>query len=35
VFDDDGRRVAGRTEEDVYAAIGLQWIAELREDAGR
>ncbi len=35
VFDDDGRRVAGRTEEDVYAAIGLQWIPpELREDAG-
>src|SRR4029077_19156932 len=32
VFDDDGRRVAGRTEEDVYAAIGLQWIPpELRE----
>jgi len=30
-----GRRVAGATEEDVYAAIGLPWIApELREDAG-
>src|SRR5206468_2698148 len=31
----DGQRVAGRTEEDVYAAIGLPWIPpELREDAG-
>jgi DNA polymerase (family 10) len=30
-----GRRVAGRTEEEVYAAIGLPWIPpELREDAG-
>jgi DNA polymerase (family 10) len=30
-----GRRVAGATEEDVYAAIGLPWIPpELREDAG-
>ncbi len=30
-----GRRVAGRTEEDVYGAIGLPWIPpELREDAG-
>jgi DNA polymerase (family 10) len=29
------RRVAGRTEEDVYAAIGLAWLPpELREDAG-
>ena len=33
--DDDGQRVAGRTEEDVYASIGLPWIPpELREDAG-
>ena len=33
--DADGKRVAGRTEEDVYAAIGLPWIPpELREDAG-
>src|SRR5262249_26835304 len=33
--DEDGQRVAGRTEEEVYAAIGLPWIPpELREDAG-
>jgi DNA polymerase (family 10) len=33
--DADGRRVAGETEEDVYAAIGLPWIPpELREDSG-
>ncbi|MBI3630414.1 MAG: DNA polymerase/3'-5' exonuclease PolX [Candidatus Rokubacteria bacterium] len=30
-----GRRVAGATEEEVYAAVGLPWIPpELREDAG-
>jgi DNA polymerase (family 10) len=30
-----GRRVAGSTEEEVYAAIGLPWIPpELREDTG-
>ncbi len=30
-----GRRAAGATEEEVYAAVGLPWIApELREDAG-
>ena len=30
-----GRRVAGVTEEEVYAAVGLPWIPpELREDAG-
>jgi DNA polymerase (family 10) len=30
-----GRRVAGKTEEEVYAAVGLPWIPpELREDAG-
>jgi DNA polymerase (family 10) len=30
-----GRRIAGTTEEEVYAAVGLPWIApELREDAG-
>jgi DNA polymerase (family 10) len=30
-----GRRVAGKTEAEVYAAIGLPWIPpELREDAG-
>ncbi|MBS0393580.1 MAG: DNA polymerase/3'-5' exonuclease PolX [Proteobacteria bacterium] len=29
------RRVAGRTEEEVFAAVGLPWIApELREDRG-
>ncbi len=29
------RRAGGRTEEDVYAALGLQWIPpEMREDAG-
>lgn len=29
------RRVAGRTEEEVYRALGLAWIApELREDTG-
>jgi DNA polymerase (family 10) len=32
---DDNTRVAGQTEEDVYAAIGLRWIPpELREDRG-
>src|SRR5260370_41500234 len=31
----DGRRVAGRSEEDVYRALDLPWIApELREDSG-
>jgi DNA polymerase (family 10) len=30
-----GRRVAGATEEEVYAAVGLPWIPpELREDRG-
>lgn len=30
-----GRRVAGKSEKDVYAALGLPWIApELREDRG-
>ncbi len=30
-----GRRVAGATEEEVYAAVGLPWILpELREDSG-
>jgi DNA polymerase (family 10) len=30
-----GRRVAGRTEEEVYASVGLPWIPpELREDRG-
>jgi DNA polymerase (family 10) len=36
VFDETtGARVAGATEEEVYAALGLPWIPpELREDAG-
>ncbi|MEW6270001.1 MAG: DNA polymerase/3'-5' exonuclease PolX [Thermodesulfobacteriota bacterium] len=30
-----GRRIAGATEEEVYASVGLPWIPpELREDAG-
>ncbi|MBM3314671.1 DNA polymerase III, partial [candidate division WOR-3 bacterium] len=30
-----GRRIAGRTEQEVYAALGLPWIdPELREDRG-
>jgi DNA polymerase (family X) len=33
--DDDSRNLASRTEEDVYAALGLPWIPpELREGAG-
>lgn len=32
---DTGAQVAGRTEEDVYAALGLPWIPpEMREDRG-
>jgi DNA polymerase (family 10) len=36
VFEEaSGRRIAGRTEEEVYAAIGLPWIPpELRENGG-
>jgi DNA polymerase (family 10) len=35
LFDADGRRIASRTEEEVYAALGLPWIPpELREDRG-
>ena len=35
VFDEGGRRIAGRTEAEVYAAVGLPWIPpELREDTG-
>jgi len=31
----EGKRIAGRTEEDVYAALDLAWIPpELREDRG-
>lgn len=32
---DSGERVASRTEEDVYAALGLAWVpAPMREDTG-
>src|SRR5262249_14233213 len=32
---DDGRVVAGESEEEIYAALGLPWIPPvLREDAG-
>lgn len=35
VFEAGGRRLAGATEEEIYAALGLPWIPpELREDAG-
>ena len=35
VFDETGNRVAGATEADVYATVGLDWIPpELRENAG-
>ena len=35
VFDERGRRVAGATEAEVYAAVGLAFIPpELREDTG-
>jgi DNA polymerase (family 10) len=35
VFDADGARRAGATEEEVYAAVGLPWIPpELRENQG-
>jgi len=35
VFDAKGARIAGETEEDVYEAIGLVWMApELRENRG-
>jgi DNA polymerase (family 10) len=35
VFAADGARVAGATEEEVYAAVGLPWFPpELRENAG-
>jgi DNA polymerase (family 10) len=35
VFDEGGRRIAGRTEAEVYAAVGLPYIPpELREDTG-
>jgi DNA polymerase (family 10) len=35
VFDASGAKIAGETEESVYAAIGLRWMApELRENRG-
>lgn len=35
IRESDGARLAGATEEEVYAALGLVWIPpELREDAG-
>ena len=35
VFDEGGRRIAGETEEEVYAAVGCAWIPpELREGRG-
>lgn len=35
VFNEDDTWIAGREEEDVYAAVGLAWIPpELREDQG-
>jgi DNA polymerase (family 10) len=35
VFDEGGTRVAGATEADVYAAVGLPWFPpELRENGG-
>ena len=35
VFSEDGRRIAGETEADVYAAVGCAWIPpELREGWG-
>src|SRR2546430_12094121 len=35
VFKDDGTRIAGETEESVYAAVGCAWIPpELREGRG-
>jgi DNA polymerase (family 10) len=35
VFEDKNNRVAGRTEEEVYHALGLEWIPpEIRENRG-
>ncbi|MDQ6710130.1 MAG: DNA polymerase/3'-5' exonuclease PolX [Candidatus Dormibacteraeota bacterium] len=35
VFTEDGRRIAGETEADVYAAVGCAWIPpEIREGRG-
>jgi DNA polymerase (family X) len=35
LFDSDGRRIASRTEEEIYKRLGLDWIPpELRNDSG-
>jgi DNA polymerase (family 10) len=35
VFDDEGRRLGGQDESEIFAAVGLPWIApELRENRG-
>jgi len=35
LFDEAGRMIAGENEEDIYRALGLQWIPpEMREDLG-
>lgn len=35
LFDKDGQRIAGRTEEEIYQALALDWIPpELRENRG-
>jgi DNA polymerase (family 10) len=35
VFNNDRKRIAGKTEEEVYRAIGMDWIPpEMREDTG-
>ena len=35
LFDREGRRIAGRTEQEIYRALGLDWMPpELRENRG-
>ena len=35
IFDKQGKRIAGRTEKEIYAQVGLPWIEpELRENRG-
>jgi DNA polymerase (family 10) len=35
LFDARGQRIAGRTEQDIYSALGLEWMPpELRENRG-
>jgi len=35
LFDKDGKRIAGRTEEEIYEKLGLEWIPpEMRENRG-